>query len=433
MASRPSTLAKLMTNAGYFFFMALALCVCLPKGAVNISGSLLLLVTILYLVFFYDRIDFRYRNRYVLIALFPFFMGFAASFFSLSGLNGAAAFLERYRFFVLILAFALFIDTEKKLNTLFILFNISALVSLVYGFSTMGDGNIWGVTIGFHTVGRGSDLLVSIAVMNAAGLFILKHKDKKRELFLKLAVLLNTVSMVAAIGIMGRRGSMLGLLFGIVIVMLLARRFILLIVAMAGILVALVATDHWILDRLRSISDADNNESRTVRLQLFHTGLDYIMDEGLFLRGTGAKAAKDPFAVYFNAKPDAYKSRFSKVKDYLGNFHNSFLQMAVEAGMVYVLLFLGSTLYLLSRQIRWFIRTPGNGRFYALAGISVTASCFLTQFFHNDLYMYGGIPYIIIFSGGCFMCPFENKNLQESLEPVKPVLYGADGPVFDKA
>lgn len=437
MTNRPSTTIEMtLEYGGYFFFLIFALSVCISKAAVNVSGGFILLISVVYIIFYYDRIDFTHKKKYILIALLPFFIGFFASFFSLSGVSGSLAFLERFRFFLLFLSFALFINSEKKINTLFVMLNISSLTGIIYGISVLDSWEIWGRTIGLHTLGRSSDLMVSISLMNIAGFFIYRSKDKTRNIIFKIAIFLNTLLMVAGISIMGRRGSIIGLIVGVVVLMIVFRRFFILALIMIVALCSLYFSDNWLAQRVKSIRDLDKNESNNIRLQLLRTGVDYIVDKRLFFMGTGAKKAEIFFGAYFNSKPETYKVKYDRVSQYFGNFHNSFLQMAIEAGVIFTMLFLASIFYMMVFLQKKLGKLEGNRRFYPAAALAVTMGCFASQFFHGDLYMYGGIPFILILSGGCGVCIIENEEKnnipEEDFTLHCPVLFGPNGPVLQK-
>ena len=429
----------MLKNAGYIFFILFALCVCISKAAANILFGVLMLLTVIYLVR-YPRKEFFSKNTWVLVLLFPFAIGLVASFFSLMGMEGAGEFLGRFRFFLLILPFAAFIDGEKKLNTLFVMLNLSAFAGVAWGFFHSDFNDIWGNFNGLHTIGRNSDILFSISLMNMAALFAYRCQSMKCNVLFKILILVNIVLMLSGVMFMGRRGSLLGLLAGVVILLIFFRKLFMITLVAASLVFAAyhsdtwiaqrmksINSDTWIVQRIKSIKDLEGNESNTARLQLAQTGIDYLVDERLFLRGTGAKHSTSFFEDYFNAKPEDYKKKYSTVPQYFGNFHNSFLQMAIEAGGLFLLLFLGSTLYMMGVMVKRLPKLARNQRVYPIAAMAVTWAFFVSQFFHGDLYRYGGIPYILVFSAGCVMCrPVEIMEKEEILTPPDP-----DQPLLD--
>lgn len=429
-------------NTGYFFFIVIALSVCISKAAVNISYGVVIFATIIYLSCFYSRIDFRNTNRYVLVLLFPFAVGFIASFFSLSGVSSFLAFIARFRFFLLILSFALFVDSEKKLNGLIIALNISAFVSVVYGLTQLDFSELWGKIVGFHNLLRGSELLAYISMINITGFFLYRHKDGKSHKLFNTVIFFNTVLMFFGIAVMGRRGTILGLLMGggvlLITMMLVMRKGLVLAAVMVVVCLSMIFSDGWLGDRVRSIKDWHNNESNEVRIMLIEFGVDYIIDEHLFLRGTGAKKSRKLVGDYFNSKPEEYREKYNAkykgFESYFGNFHNSFLQMAIEGGALFLFLFLlcfFSIMFFLFKNMK---RLEGNRKFYPMSALAVTAACFSSQFFYNDLFMYAGIPCIIMLSGGCYvsMVDSKEKTEEESTNPPR-ILYGPNGPEFHKA
>jgi O-antigen ligase len=208
--------------------------------------------------------------------------------------------------------------------------------------------------------------------------------------------------MSAAVIIMFRRGSYLGLAVGVLLLLVVMRKGWWIVVGTFSILLLVFVSESRIAERIKSIADTTHTSS-SVRIQLLLTGLDYIGDQGFFFKGTGAKMSKESHIAFYQSQPPDYQKRFQLIKKFFGNFHNSFLQMAVEYGLFFLVSFLSATVCLM----RWMIqRMPDldiRQKAYPVAALVVTGGFFVSQMFHGDLYSYGGIPYILVFSAGCLV------------------------------
>lgn len=403
----------MLEQTGFLFFILLVFFICVSKAAVNIAGGVLLLVSLIYVIRYIQK-DCVFINRDTVILLIPLAIGLFLSLFSLSGPKGAVAFLERYRFFLLVFPFALFVNSEKKINVLGVVLNLSALAGLIYGYAHSNNKLDWGVFNGFHAIGRNSDLMISISLMNLVILLGYQWETKRRNIGFKSMISVNTLFMLIAVLIMGRRGSYLGFMIGLVVVLATFRKKMLFVLLAVVVCSSLYFSNSWVTQRAISIIDLTDNISNTIRLQLNRTGVDYLIEDRLFLRGTGGKMAEKPFGAFFNSKPPEYQAKYDTVKQYLGNFHNSFLQIAVEAGLFFLLIYLLSIGYMLVAMVKRLPHLMNNRKVYPIAALVVTVGFYVSQFFHNDLYSYGGIPYVLIFSGGCYMVkqsrPYEGSS-----------------------
>ena len=390
-------------TAGLIFFFLFTLFICISKSAVEILSGLLLALAIVCLLKTACRNSMA-ANRPVFILLLTLAAGFLMSLFSLSGpLKGAAGFVEQYRFFLLVLPFSIFATSEKSMNFLFTGLNLSALISMSYGIFEMNFHNIWGESIGFHAIGRNSDMLISIALMNLTMILSHHFESRVRAIAVKTIIGINTAFMVTAVFLMLRRGSYLGLMAGVSILLVLMRKTKILALIVLVLCSVLYFSDIRIVDRVKSIMDFNGDESNRERIQLLRTGTDFLMDEHLFFHGTGAEQSKSPFTTYFYSHPPEYQHQNRDIikKQYFGNFHNSFLQMAVEDGVFFLLMYLSTIGYILLIFGRSLSRLPDHQKIYPMAAIVVTIGFFISQFFHSDLYSYGGIPFILMFAAGC--------------------------------
>lgn len=394
----------LLEKTSFFLFIVLTLFICRSKSAVDIAFGILMVISIYCLIRHANR-GFIKQNRHIIILLLPLAIGFCISFFSLAGpVKGATGFLERYRFFLLIIPFTQFVQSEKKINTLFIILNLSAFIVVIYGFFQLNFPNIWGKTIGFHFIGRNADLLMSISLINLVGLFCYRvEKDKLRNAVFKILISLNTALMFSAVILMLRRGSYLGFAVGVFVFLFISKKRKILPLVIIALFTFLYFSNSMVVTRVKSIVDFKDNNSNRERIQLLRTGTAYLMDKHLIFRGTGGKMAVEPYTEYFYSHSDEYQEKNSDIirKQYFGNFHNSFLQMAVEYGLFFLLCYLASIFYILGRLYKSLPHLTGNQKVYPKVAIVITLGFFVSQFFHTDLYSYGGIPFLLAFAAGC--------------------------------
>lgn len=412
-------LKSLLSWAGYIFFIIFTLFICISKAGVNIAGGVLFLLSIIYLAL-YAKEEKLFDHRYVLVLLFPLAIGLVLSLFSLNGPRGVVGFLERYRFFFLVLPFFAFLNTKKKLFVVFIILNVSAVTGVVYGYINTNHSHLWINFEGFHTLGRHSDLLVSVILMNISALLFCRFNKRFYHLLFVVLVGMNSILMLSAVILMARRGSYLGLVIGMFVLSFIYwRKWLLFLVIILTLSVFIIETP--VSQRIKSIVDVNNDISNIIRIQLNKTGIDFVIKKKLFLRGTGGKQSEQWFREFYLSKSDEYRERFGKVEEYnyFGNFHNSFLQIAVEYGVVFLLTYLCCVGYLfvwILRNIKWL---DDGENVYPVSAIVVTMGFYVSQMFHNDLYSYGGIPQILIFLSGCYSVGQFHRDKMTSLPSCK--------------
>lgn len=399
----PNKTDRLFEISVFFMFSILTLFVYRSKSVVDITFCIIIFISIFYLIRRSGRECIK-QNRHIMVFLLPLAIGFFISFFSLSGpIRGAIAFIERYRFFSLIIPFALFVRSEKKINILFIILNLSAFIFIAIRISQLGSSIAWGQSIGFHPIGRNSDLLMSIGLINLVVLFRYRVENKAWNIVSKVFIGINTAIILSVVFLMLRRGSYLGLVIGVIVFLLATRKKKLIALLIIALFATLYFSNSVIVQRVKSIVDLKDDNSNRERIQLLRTGTAYLIDERLFFHGTGGKMSYSPYKEYFYSHPSEYQEKNIDIirKQYFGSFHNSFLQMAVEYGLFFLLCYLASIGYMLVRICRHLPRMEASRKFYPIAAVVITAGVLASQFFHSDLYSYGGLPFILISAAGC--------------------------------
>ncbi|MFH1156484.1 MAG: O-antigen ligase family protein [Pseudomonadota bacterium] len=387
---------------GTGFFLLFSFTIFVAKAPINISSGLLLLTT---LIFLYrcpgSREIFRYY--YVRVCLFPLILGLVLSFFSLEGPLAFIGFLHRYRFFFLVVPFALFITEYRHLEKLFRLMNVAACLDVVYCMLNSDFSDMFSHFYGYHKFGRNSDMLFSICLFNLLyliGLVLLKQFNQNRRINILLS--LNTALLFVGVVLLGERGAWIGFYFGLFIfLMIYSRKLLFLIVVIS--LMAPFYTPDVAMQRLKSIVDV-THFSNDIRLRLYRAGFDYLVETNRFVTGTGVENVQKEVDVFFETKPKAYQDEYYQTfKDHPGNFHNSFLQMAVEGGVLFLLSYLLAMGLLLVRLARKARDMKDGDRLIIKAIVSVSAGFLLSQFFHEELFRYGGLVFMILLYAGCYI------------------------------
>jgi len=411
------TVKRTLEISGLVLLAVLALFTCTSKSVIDISCGLLLLIGIFYAIRFAGHGCIS-GNRYMIALLLPLAIGLCLSLFSLVGpLKGFTGFLERYRFFLIIFPFTLFVRSEKHVNILFACLNLSAFASMVYGMSQLDFTDIWAQTIGYYAILRQANLLMAIVLINLVGLICYRMENRTWNIVSKVLVSANTLLMMSAVVLMLRRSSYLGFTAGIFAFLLVKRKWKILSLIVIALCVSLYFSHSVVTQRVKSIMDFKGDDSNRERIELFRTGFAYLIDEGLIFHGTGGKMSEEPYTEYFYSHGPEYQKENRDIvrKNFFGNFHNSFLQMAVEYGLFFLVCYLISIFYVLFWLYRSLPNLTRNQKVYPTAALVTTVGYFVSQFFHTNLYSYGALPFLLAFSAGCIVVNLHRTETPEAV------------------
>jgi len=408
--------------------MLLALSAFISKAAVNISSGLIFFVAFLDIA-----VNGTYKqlvkNRFFLAFLLPLLVGMVLSLFSDAGISGLIFFLSRYRFFFIFIPFMTFIKEKKHLYLLFFMLNISGCLAVVYGFVNFYLKSSEFGFDGLLIIGRNSDLLASLSLMNTILLFDFDVKNNFLKFFVRLGLMVSLGLCIPAICIIGQRGAMLGLYVGwIVYSLFFNRKFlvVLIIVSLAGVM--FVNSKNPVMIRIKSIMNLKDDASNLCRMHLLSSGIPYVVKHHL-ITGTGDKNPEKDFTEFFKSQDKAFQDRYVHAMELPGNFHNSFLQMAVEGGALFLAVYLAGIGYVLF-YIVWGLRESGN-KVFCMGSLVVSVAAFVTYFFHGELYRYGGMVFYMVLISGCVRetTPGETLGVQMDDSNVGQTLYGSHGPI----
>lgn len=386
-----------MKKTGFILLILFCSAIFISKSAVNLIGALLLPLSLFYL--------FRYRpknvlqHRYFLILLLPMLLGLMTTPFSDLGVKGIVPFLREYRFCFLIIPVAAFACQNKEFEIIGFVLNISALASVGYVFARHWTGVQPDHDFtSFHTIGRHADLLFSIAIVNISG--IIHYKFEHKNLIIKTVLALNTTLLLY--NILGLRivGAWVGFIAGIFAILFLYNKKLLVLFILIGLL-AWSYMPNFVKNNVTKTADYKNYYSSKARWQLNRSGLDFLLDRGLFFSGTGTKHAKQSYIQFMKEQPVQYQEKYSiAYHDFPGNFHNSFLQMAVEAGLLFAMAYFGAIVYLIIQMLKKKKQMPPNDQAVILGSIALLFGFFVSQLFHGGLFGYAGLVSILTLYNG---------------------------------
>jgi O-antigen ligase len=398
-----------LRRAGIIALALFSLIIFESKALINLIGGLSLLLSFSY-IYIYDR-KILHKNRYLLIFIVPFILGFLLSFLSLSGAAGAFAFLDRFKFMLLAIPLVAFVQNRKDLNILLTMFFLSATVAVCYG---IYDKQPYAMFHGIYKIGRTADMMMVACL--AAFVYLVQSRWvlNIKSIGFKFLMAFAAVFFAWAVMMSEMRGSWLGLGVGFIsfiCVLLVSHRKMLVFNALAVIFIMFSViffgnNTNRITGQFESIVETQNNASNEARLHLWKTGWDFSKDHFVF--GTGAKQSEEPFIEFFNAQPEDYRNKYHYAINYAGEYHNSYMQIHIETGIVFLLVYVLSIIYLLFVILKNIRRVQLEDQKYLIAAVIASVAFLVTQIFHNDLYYYGSTAFYLVLFSGCYVLNQDN-------------------------
>ncbi len=392
---------KVLEALGVTFLSLLFITSFESKALINIFFLLSFLTSIIYIVFF-DK-SFFSKNKYVWLFIGPYILGFILGFLSEYGVIGSVEFLQRFKFMLLILPLACFVKSKKEMIFLLIMVYTSAFIAVFYGiYKNQPYGNFYG----FHNIGRTADMLVVLLLSSLAYITQSRFTFTLRSNVEKLILLGAALTFAWAVVMTEMRGAWLGVSVGLLFLTLglfflkrkwLAFNMLVLIIITSMTFLKTDNNTDRIKNQIESVIETQSNVSNETRLHLWKTGWDFSKKQFFF--GTGAKESKDMFIDFFNEQKDSYQKRYHYAMDHPGDYHNSYLQIYIETGIVFFIIYITSIAVCLLYFIKRIQKTQFEDRKYLLAAIVSSLAFLFIQFFHSELYSYGATSfYLIIFS-----------------------------------
>lgn len=350
---------------------------------------------------------FSVRNSFLMSLMALLFLGIVCSFFSAAGFSGGLLFLRRFRFLLIFFPLTCFVGNLNQYKILYLCLVLSALTAVVYGvISIPQDLELYANFQGFHKIGRTADMLLVMVIATTGYVF---YKVRVSLWGIKTRVFLasTTLLFLGALLLTSMRGSWLGMCVGLIFFGVTFNRKFLLGITLATVLAAgLMQSADLDLSRtltkqIQSIVSpelVENVQSNTTRFHLWKVGLDFSQENFFF--GTGAKNTEKLYQRFFSSRSLDYQKKYHYAGSHSHDFHNSYLQILIECGLVF---FFFSVVFFLKLQykiLRSVKSVDEKGKVLLVSAVVASAGFLTAQFFHSDLYSYGSIPFLIVLFGG---------------------------------
>ncbi len=390
----------LTDKTGMLLFVLFSAFIFISKPAINTLYSLLMLLAILASTV----TEYRQRLKKMPLGYFliPLAVGCSLSVFSYSGINGPVEFLHRYRFLLLVIPFFLFIDSKEKVLLLLWAMNASALVDIIHIVFNSDLSDPFGHIHGFHKYGRHSDMMFTLCLANLTYIATLIRSRtflQNKKTHIPIAVF--TAILFITVICIGQRGAYLGLFTGLVVLLILfAKKLVPVLIALA--MLSPVFLPDYVVKRTMSIIDP-NQKSNSHRLKLIQLGFDFMTEKKIYITGAGVESVKSELIRFKKTKSAAYQKEYNRLlKLYPDNFHNSYLQMAIEGGIPFLICFMGGLAVLLIKIIR---NNNLKDSYEMSCAVVLLFGFGVSQVFHEELFRYGGLVFLLSFYGSFIKKP----------------------------
>jgi len=379
-----------LSKAVYLLLVALFLFSFVSKAGINIFSGLAYLCSVVLLW----RLGLRSLRDYPWWVLFliPVLIGIPLSALTeAGGIYEIGQYLTRFKFFILPIAIILVARNKNASMGLLVAVWVSALIATLYGFS-QSEQRVLGGFEGFHFILRNADMLVIVILTLIVFLFDEHFRQQYGNwfwvLFLSLLLLSAGLLMSAA------RGAWLGCFLGMVVFSLLFYRRFLIIIAIAIVASLFFLGESEFIHEAKSIFDFSANFSNNARLQLWQAGWDFSQKQFWF--GAGYSQVEPLFLDHFFSQSVSYQQQYALAVLFPWDFHNSYLQILVEWGAVFFGIFMLCGAVLLVNLYRSIHRTMKENCAVVKAAVVVSFGYLPIQFFHNELYGYGTVIYLLL-------------------------------------
>lgn len=384
-----------LLKGGYVVVCLFFLVSFISKAALNSLGAILMLLSVVY-SFLYGRDWMRNLSGAKFIAL-PVIMGAIFALFSNDGGVGASLeFLNRIKFFVLPLILAVFIRSKRALYGVFVCVLVSAVIATAY--SILNGNTQYGVFQGAFKLERTASLVLCASLALVA--IIVEAGRTLPKIVLGSLVVIAIFFHVELI-LFGIRGAWVGYVAGLFFILALTKHRVVTIGACLAVMVIclFVAGEKTMRSEVVSIFNTKTNASNNARLHLWRAGFDFSKEQLFF--GTGVKGVKKEFKSFFNSQPKEYQRKYFYANRFRADFHNNFIQILVECGVLSLLSLVGGFFALFGTLLcKAWNRKSGKTKGIAMGGVAVIAGFLAMQFFHLQLFSYGSVVfYLVVFCG----------------------------------
>jgi O-antigen ligase len=223
-----------------------------------------------------------------------------------------------------------------------------------------------------------------------------------RERYPKVAIIIVLLVPILLFALyMGSiRSTWIGLVLAILCYSVIFRPKWLVPIVLSGVAMFYINQESALSREFGSVLDFRDNISNNTRLQLWSVGLDFL-DKNLML-GVGKTGIQQQFLDFYNMQPYSYKETYSLVSSSIGNFHNSYLQILIEWGVLTMGAFILSSAMLVIRLTQALRTVPQEHVVYIRVFFIVSIAYVFSQFFHNEFISYSATLYFLLMYGAIY-------------------------------
>ncbi len=391
-------------RAGFWSLVALYLVSFFSKAGVNFFAAFCYVIAI-YIITRHDRNLFR-REPLLLLSFIPLLFGLMVSGVSHeAGWGGMTAYLNEFKFFFLPFIFSVLLRDQRRVEWLYLAMLASAVIVIVYGFSQK-EQQVFGMFHGYFVYPdvRTSQMIMVVAI--ASIVFVDDQEFRKRNPKVALVIVLFVPVFIFSLYMGSIRSTWLGFALAIFCYSALYRPIWLIPMVLSGGVMLFIGQENDLSKELASVLNFRGNSSNNTRLQLWAAGWDF--SEKSFFLGVGSNGIQQKFIEFYNAQSVSYKASFSLVSSSIGNFHNSYMQILVEWGVLTLSIFILSGFVLIYKLFQALKTVAPEHSVFIKSFLIVSVAYLFSQFFHNELLSYSATLYFLLMYGAIYVASTSN-------------------------
>ncbi|TDT70615.1 O-antigen ligase [Hypnocyclicus thermotrophus] len=370
-----NSLIKIGTIILYVFILSIFS----SKALSNITASLLLITTIIYILIN------KFNIKIISIAKFGiilYLLGFVINIFNQGGYPN---YLGKYYYFLVPFVVYLYIDI-KNIKKIIYFLEIGLLINLIYGFFTFK--NINQRFMGFFGPGREGDILVFVLIFNFS-LIIFKTYNHIKTL--NYLIFINTILSFIGLLLTKSRGSWIGFFVAIIIFILLSKNKKVLLIFILSLSLVVIGdytlNNQRIVSRIKSISNTKTDISNISRLQMWNIAKGVIAED-LFI-GAGRKNIPIKMKEYYYRQNKEFQEENKYGIKFGTNVHNNFLQILIDLGLIFFILFIIFILYITNSIFNRIKSENIEQKSIEIGILSGIVGFYFTQIFHTEFFTHG--------------------------------------------
>lgn len=363
------------------------------KSLIYISLALLFILQIYLVIQDPKLIKECWNNKLTKLCTLLFIIGTLSTISFTNSLNDFLIFFRKGAIFLLLPLLMIQLSRNNNANYACYALWISLVIAL--GYSCI---KVWGLGFenwrgqridSFWDLGRWGEVLsYSIAVL--VPLTLEPSSNNRSKLVMSGTLVLALIFLIYS----GGRGPLLALMVSCSLYLLHRKPSLLLLFTIVCSLFLYTAQDipqvQAVTERIASIVELHNNDSNNARLAIWSQGLTFsssLFQESphTFLLGTGIEQFEDLFTDYIQRTTNINQILTSTNNQFsFKDLHNTYLDLAVKLGAIYVMLFIALLVTLLISFIK---------NSHPLSPWGYSGACLMIDYFVNSLFYTSGLEY----------------------------------------